>query len=108
MVQAAVSEATFRQCASKLQRTMQIPLTGDPVRSVQVLANRYGLNDMERSGVLRNLISEGRLSGYALVNAVTHYSQEVEDYDRATDFEILGGKLIDLSTTEWKQLASVN
>ena len=106
VVQAAVSEATFRQCAAKLQKTLQIPLTGDPVRSVQVLANRYGLNDNERSGVLRNLISEGRLSGYALVNAVTHYSQEVEDYDRATDFEAIGGKMIDLSSAEWKQLAN--
>ncbi len=105
VVQAAVSEASFRQCAAKLQRTMQIPLTGDPVRSVQVLANRYSLNDAERAGVLRNLIAEGRLSGYALVNAVTHYSQEVGDYDRATDLEVLGGKLIDLSTAEWKSLA---
>jgi len=36
---------------------------------------------------------------------VTHYSQEVEDYDRATEFEALGGRLIDLSAHEWKGLA---
>ena len=39
--------------------------------------------------MLRHLISGGDLSGYGLVNAVTHYSQEVGDYDRATDFEML-------------------
>jgi hypothetical protein len=32
----------------------------------------------------------------SLVNAVTHCSQEVADYDRATDFEALGGQLIEL------------
>lgn len=107
VVQAAVSEATFRQTAQKLQRTLGIPLTGDPVKSVAVLAQRYTLNDDERTGVLRHLIEDGQLSGYGLVNAVTHYSQTVDDYDRATELESLGGRLIELSAQEWKGLAEV-
>lgn len=70
-----------------------------------MLAQRYTLNDTERAGVLRNLISEGQLSGYGLINAVTHFSQEIEDYDRATEFEAMGGRLIDLPAQEWKGLA---
>lgn len=105
VVQAAVSEATFTQAAMKMQKTMGIRLTGDPVKSVEVLAQRYTLNDTERSGILRHLVMEGNLTGYGVVNAVTHYSQEVEDYDRATEFEALGGKLIELSAAEWKPLA---
>ena len=104
VVQAAVSEASFRQTAQKLQKTLKIPLVGDPVKTVEVLAQRYTLNDAERAGVLRHLIAEGQLSGYGLVNAVTHYSQYVEDYDRATEFEALGGRLIDLPAHEWKGL----
>jgi hypothetical protein len=50
--------------------------------STPALTNRYPLNEVERAGVLRHLISEGDLSGYGLVNAVPHYSHEVEDYDR--------------------------
>jgi hypothetical protein len=105
VVQSAVSEVAFRQAAMKMQRTMGIRLTGDPVQAVQVLAQRYTLNDQERTGVLRHLVTGGDLSGYGLVNAVTHYSQEVEDYDRATEFEALGGKLIELPAPEWKGLA---
>jgi hypothetical protein len=107
VVEAAVSEATFRQVAMKLQKTRGLRLSGDPVKTVEVLANRYSLNDTERAGVLRHLIVEGDLSGYGLVNAVTHYSQDVEDYDRATEFEALGGKLIELASNEWKGLAHV-
>ena len=55
--------------------------------------------------MLRALVSGADLTGYGLVNAVTHYSQQVEDYDRATEFEALGGKLIELSAPEWKGLA---
>ena len=105
VVEAAVSEATFRQIAQKMQKTRGIRLTGDPVKSVEVLANRYALNDSERSGVLRHLIAEGDLSAYGLVNAVTHYSHEVDDYDRATEFEALGGRLIELSAGEWRGVA---
>jgi hypothetical protein len=39
------------------------------------------------------------------VNAVTHFSHDVEDYDRATEFEALGGKLIELPASEWKEMA---
>jgi hypothetical protein len=52
--------------------------------------------------VLRHLIVEGDLTAYGLVNAVTHYSQEVADYDRAIDFEALGGKLIELPASDWR------
>jgi hypothetical protein len=105
VVEAAVSAATFRQVAQKMQRTLDIKLTGDPVKSVQVLANRFMLNESERVGVLRHLIVDGDLSAYGLVNAVTHFSHDVGNYDRATEFEALGGKLIELSPREWKELA---
>jgi hypothetical protein len=105
VVQSAISMTTFRLFAEKMQRTLGIPLTGNPVKTVEVLSQRYSLNKDERSGVLRHLISGGELSAYGLVNAVTGYSQEVEDYDRATDFEELGGKLIELTANDWKALA---
>ena len=100
-----MSEASFRSATQKLAHTQGILLVGDPVKTVEVLAQRYAFNDKERSGVLRHLVTGGDLSGYGLVNAVTHYSQEVEDYDRATEFEALGGRLIDMSRTEWAELA---
>jgi hypothetical protein len=108
VVEAALAEATFRQTAVRLQRTLGIPLSGDPVRTVELLAQRYTLSEGERTGVLRHLITDGDLSGYGLVNAVTHYSQEVEDYDRATEFEALGGRLVELSDPEWKRLAEAS
>lgn len=105
VVQSALSEGTFLQIVSKMQKTMGIELKGSPVKTVEVLRQRYTLTESEGDGVLRYLIKGGDLSGYGLVNAVTGYSQEVDDYDRATEFETLGGKLIELSPHEWKGLA---
>ena len=55
---------------------------------------------------MRHLIVEGDLTAHCLVNAVTHYSQEVADYDRATDFEALGGKLIELPASDWRAVVT--
>ncbi len=106
VVQATVAEKTFLDSARKMQRTMGVRLSGDPVKSVEVLASRFDLSDHERGGVLRHLISGGDLTGYGLINAVTHFSQDVSDYDRATAFEELGGRLLELAPREWQELAS--
>jgi hypothetical protein len=105
VVEAAVSEVTLQQVAEKMRRTIGIRLMGDPAKAIEVIGTRYLLNEGERSGVLRHLIEGGDLSAYGLVNAVTHFAQDVDDYDRATEFEALGGRLIEQSTAEWEAVA---
>ncbi|KQW93223.1 hypothetical protein ASC94_11145 [Massilia sp. Root418] len=105
LVQTAVSDVTFELISEKMRKTMGIKLVGNPVKAVELLANRYALNEAECAGVLRHLFGERELTGYSLVNAVTGYSQEVDDYDRATEFEELGGKLLALSAAEWRPIA---
>jgi hypothetical protein len=100
----AVSESTLRLVSEKLRRTKYMTITGDPVQAVEVLAQRHGLTEAERAGVLRSLMEGGDLSGFGLVNAVTHFSQQVADYDRATELEALGGRLIECPTGDWMSL----
>lgn len=105
-VAAAVSEATLRTVGEKLRRTREMRIADDPVKSVEVLAQRHALTDGERAGVLRSLVEGGDLTGYGLVNAVTCYAQQAEDYDRATEFEALGGRLLELPAREWQALGA--
>lgn len=105
IVTASVSQATFEVIARKMADTRAIPIRADPQQVVEVLANRHLLVDDERSGILRHLVEGGELSAYGLVNAVTATAQEVEDYDRATELEGLGGVLIELPRTQWAALA---
>ena len=103
-VAAAVSEATLRTLGEKLRKTRELWVAGDPVKSVEVLAQRHALTDGERSGVLRSLFEGGELTGYGLVNAVTRYAQQAPDYDRATELEALGGRLAEQRASEWEAL----
>jgi hypothetical protein len=50
-------------------------------------------------------VSVGSVSGqYGLANAVTRSSQDIHDYDQATELEKLGGKVIELNDKEWSRI----
>ena len=78
---------------------------GDPVKAVERVVKLGGLTETEQGGVLAHLIQGGDISKYGLVNAVTRYSQDIEDFDRADYFERLGHKVLTLPRAEFKELA---
>ena len=73
---------------------------------VEVTAERFNLNEAEKSSVLDHLIRGGDMSQWGLSSAITRMSQDVTDYDRATELEVLGGQIIELSPSDWKVLAA--
>ena len=56
-------------------------LTGDLVKTVEVLSIRHSFNDTKPACMLRHLVVGSDLSASGLVNAVKHCSPDVDDYD---------------------------
>ena len=80
-------------------------ITGDVPKAVELLGETMQLSQPERSSILRHLITGGDLSRYAMMNAVTRAAQDIESYDRATELEALGGRVLDLNQKEWNRIA---
>ena len=59
---AAVWKTTLRQTALTMQKTRELPLTGAPVKAIDVLAHRQTPHDTQPTDVLRHLIVEPNLS----------------------------------------------
>ena len=106
VVKASVDQARFTQEVQRFAASQDDKIEGNPVKVVEELANRHALTEGENSSVLTHLIQGGDLSKFGLVNAVTRASQDIEDYDRATEFEQLGGRILDLPKTSWQELAT--
>jgi len=102
IVSAAVDEARFQLTVDKMRASMNVQAGEDPVRTVEVLGDKYVLNKIERASILRHFILGNDFSAFGLVNAVTRSSQDVEDYNRATDLERLGGMLLEESVSSSK------
>lgn len=80
-------------------------ITGDPAKLVEVFAKQQRFSEEERGGLLRHLTQSGEMTRYGLQWAVTRLAGEVEDYDRASELERLGGQVIELPRADWTVLA---
>ena len=105
VVQRTLTQEVFQLMTEKLREAAGHKITRDPVQAVESFSETFGLSKGERGGVLRHLVEGGDLSQWGLTNAVTRYSQDVDNYDRATELEKVGGKVIELEPSEWKVIA---
>ncbi len=96
VVRCAVDEARFALTVDKLRESTQIPLKHDPVKSVELLADKFQLTENERGDILRQLFIGAYNSRYGLINAVTAASKIAKSYERATDLERIGGEILSL------------
>ena len=100
-----MSQAAFDGAIAAMQATTERLITGDPAKAIEILANDFALNETERAGILRNLILGGDISQYGVMNAVTRQAEDVESYDRATELETFGGRVLDLPVSQWQRYA---
>jgi hypothetical protein len=106
VVKGTVSTEVFKRLVERLGDAVKDRLEGDVQEAIEVVGDRFEMNEGEKKGVLKHLIEGGDLSRYGLLNAVTRMSQDVEDYDRATAFERAGGKILELPRADWKTIAT--
>lgn len=105
LVAAALDQATFDNRIDRMREAAGEKIKGDPIKAVEVLARKFTFTKGETSDVMRNLIEGADLSRWGIANAVTRVANEHGDYDRATEFEAAGGKILDLSPREWHEVA---
>jgi hypothetical protein len=105
VVRGAFDEAVFNSRVDEILGLQECKIEGDPLKVVEFTAKKFGMTAGEQTSILRHLIEGADLSAYGIYNAVTRTAEDLTDYDRASDFEKIGGKLIDLPKAEWRELA---
>ena len=107
-VRAAVDEARFAKILDKLRESKDKKLnTADIPSVVKLAAASLHMTEAEGDGVFQHLIQEADYTLYGLANAVTRYSQDVEDYDRSSKLEEIGYQIITMSPALFRQINQV-
>lgn len=106
VVRAAVSETQFLQIVEQMRELAETEKMADPVATVERLGKRFGFGEGEQRSVLRHLIEGADLTAFGALNAITRTAEDIDSYDRATEFETFGGQLLALRGKEWRELAS--
>lgn len=80
----------------------------DPPKVIEMVGEKFGLKTDETGGIMRHLIEGGDLTAWGYVNAVTAVAGEVENYDRATELETIGGRMLMWRALDWKRLTETS
>jgi hypothetical protein len=105
-VAAAVDDTAFRVIVKDFAEAKDTTPMEDPIKATEVLSQNVGLTEREGRKVLEHLLRDGDLTKFGAMNAVTRASQDVEDYDRATELEELGADVMRMGAREWDAIAA--
>lgn len=105
VISAAFNPEVFGKRIEKLTATAENQIAGKVEKAIKIVGEDFSLNEGETESVLKHLIEGGSLTQYGVHAALTRAAQDVADYDRATEMEYMGGKVIDLSAREWNRIA---
>lgn len=102
---AAFDTARIGERLKLIEATSTRRIEGKVEKVVELAAKRFDLADGERESVLKHLIEGGSLTQYGLHAAVTRAAQDAPTYDRATELEYLGGRVVELPKNEWESMS---
>lgn len=105
IVKGALDAALFEKNVEKMRAAAEGETMADPQGAIERLSNRVGILEGERPSVLKHLIEGGDLTKWGALNAVTRAAQDVDSYDRSTELEQIGGDILNLPASEWRELA---
>jgi hypothetical protein len=111
IVQSALADKIFQYGVEKMKTSIGRIIDVKPVEQVKVIENvgrTFGLQESEQASILTYLIKGGDFNQFGLVNAVTRASQDVDDYERATDLERIGGQVLELTGRSWDNIVKIN
>jgi len=104
-VSSAMNEVQFDKILDSMREAKDRKFTNNNMPAVVELATKkYGIPEGAADNILTHLIKEGDTSVYGLANAITRYSQDVDNYDDATELETIGGKMINMPESIFREL----
>ena len=108
LVESALDGSVFERFCNSLRESLGQPIEKPVAETVELVRERFGFSEGESSQILDALVRSNDLTRHGLHAAVTRFSQDVEDYQRATELELVGGDILEMPKTAWAALALRN
>jgi hypothetical protein len=99
------NEVAFEQVTESIRKAQDSKSILRPIKSVEYAAKELSLSSSEAEKVTESLIRDRDYSQWGMVNAITATANIVDDYDRASELEVLGGQILAFPQQQWRQYA---
>lgn len=100
----ALTDEAFTDVIAQIQATTNQKVER-PTTLIKNVTRRYPITELQGERILANMVDEGNMNRYGLMNGITRLAQEVEDADAGFDLEKLGHNIVTLSKSEWEVLS---
>jgi len=106
-IKAAVDGQKFFHSVAQMRQLATSTQAEEPEQALETLSEKFVLSEEETKKARRSLLSSGNFSAWGMVNSITNIANDVGDYDRASEIEVIGGKIAHhLSNAKnWRELA---
>jgi hypothetical protein len=104
LTKGALDESKFALLIEKAKQGLEDRIEIDIPEIVEVSSKHYGFTEDESASILTHLASGGSLTRWDFANSISRASQDIGDYDRATELEIIAGDVMELPKSDWKSL----
>jgi len=105
LTKSALDGVVFAEGVKQIERSAGDVMEARPEAVIEAAAEKFSLSQTEAGDIFRHLVDGGDLSRWGLTNAITRASQDVQEYDRATDLERIGGQVIEMAVQDWYAMA---
>ena len=105
VIDAAFSSERFLLGIDAIRRAQGMGIVEAPPKNViEVTLRKLALNEGLTDKVLDALYSRGDMSAWGVASALTFVANTRPDYEDSTDLERAGGRVIDFTDAEWREV----
>ena len=105
-MKALTSVENVQKMGDSLRATKEGTEVKNAFAAVDQLAKEVDIRDGEKESIIENLLSDGDMSRWGMLNAVTKVANtDAVDYERACELENIGGQLIEMQMRQWDRIA---
>tara|TARA_R100000687_G_C6440007_1_gene160048 strand:- start:347 stop:1462 length:1116 start_codon:yes stop_codon:yes gene_type:complete len=105
-VKKILSHKTREEIISSVNDAATSQKTANPMKAVEATAKLFDLTDKETADTTLSFVKLGNYSKWGMVNAVTEIANTNDSYDRASELESIGGKILSMNDDKWYQIAT--
>tara|TARA_R110002051_G_C8665021_1_gene489560 strand:- start:56 stop:1150 length:1095 start_codon:yes stop_codon:yes gene_type:complete len=105
-VEECADPAKFQLTVDKINESAEEQDQRDPEDVIEGIGKKFSLSDGEVKKARRSLLENGDYSRWGFANAVTSVADMIDNYDRSSELQEMGGNVIQLPKRDWMAVAA--
>jgi len=107
IVRYVLETQNFSDSVNDLRLAAHRPIN-NVIETVKNVTKRFNIPETWQDKLNENVYAGGEYNQWGMANAITAIAKQLDNPDRAYDFEVLGNEVIKLNDNQWRTITGIN